>query len=128
MTELLPLTVFTGWLASGERGLSSETIVSRLTGAPVGRPSKFGPVEPRDPADFRRCERLLREVPLARFTFERMRDVSPVWSWLVDEWDDLVALLEEEAPGSIDASWPTGSAPRLYERMKKIRRGENPDL
>jgi len=118
---LLPLTVFTGWLASGERGISSNAIVARLTGEQVGNRWHGWPTEPADPGDLRRCERLLRQVPLARMAFPAMRTASPAWARFVDEWDDLVALLEEEAPGAFDSAHPSGSAPRLYARMRQLR-------
>jgi hypothetical protein len=51
-----------------------------------------------------------------------MKSASPAWARLVDEWDALVALMEEEAPGAIDDPYPSGSAaaPRAYLRMKEI--------
>lgn len=36
-TEAIPLERFAAWLASGERGMSSEAIVANLTGARVRR-------------------------------------------------------------------------------------------
>lgn len=87
---LLPLTIFTSWLASGERGMSSEAIVSRLTGARVGRYSNGD--HPWDTGDFRRCEQLLEAVPLARVAFPLMADVSPQWAALVPVWDEIAAL------------------------------------
>lgn len=87
---VLPLTIFTTWLASGERGMSSEAIVSRLTGARVGRYSHGD--HPWDLGDFRRCEQLLDAVPLARLSFPLMRDVSPQWDALVPVWDEIAAL------------------------------------
>lgn len=98
-TGTLPLTLFTHWLASGERGLSSEAIVSRLTGEKVGRPWDTGKDHPHDPSDFRRCQKLLDAVPLARLAFPAMRDVSPQWARLVDAWDDIAAAINsKDAP------------------------------
>jgi hypothetical protein len=114
----LPLTAFAGWLASGERGVSSETIVGHLTGAQFTR----CPSHPYDPDDLRRCERLLRQVPLARMAFPMMASCSDVWLRLVCEWDTLVATLEEEVPGCVDGTG-RGSAPRTYALMKTIIRG-----
>lgn len=120
MAEELPLSLFTRWLASGERGVSSEAIVSHLTGEPVGR-YRIGDDYPFDPSDFRRCEVLLRHVPLARLTFPAMASRSPIWAALVAEWDELVALMESESPGVFGTSDPRGSAPKTYARMKEIR-------
>jgi len=116
----VPLTHFTAWLASGERGLSSEAIVANLTGSRVGRYGNRGD-HPYDPSDFRRCERLLRDHPLARLHFAQMRDVSPTWAALVDAWPELVALMESEVPGIFDAERPHGSAPKAYARIQEIR-------
>ena len=33
---MVPIEAFVSWLASGERGMSSEAIVSHLTGVDVG--------------------------------------------------------------------------------------------
>ena len=115
MTAALPLTAFTGWLAMGERGISSEAIVSALTGVPVGR-RLAGDDYPHDPSDFRRCEDLLDAVPLARLVFANvMQHRSPEWRALVAEWDGLCELMEVERP--------TGSCPRMYARMRELTRG-----
>jgi hypothetical protein len=116
----MSLNNFASWIGRGERGLSSEAIVHRLTGVNLSGRRWSGTDHPADPSDFRRCELLLRQVPLARLMFPLMRDVSPTWARFIDEWDDLVALAEEEAPGIFDGP-PRGSAPRLYERMQDIR-------
>lgn len=116
----VPLTHFTAWLASGERGLSSEAIVANLTGSRVGRYGNRSD-HPYDPSDFRRCERLLRAHPLARLHFAQMRDVTPTWAALVDAWPELVALAESEVPGIFDADRPHGSAPKTYARIQEIR-------
>lgn len=127
MTALLKLEHFTGWLASGERGISSEAIVSQLTGQPVGR-RWFGGDHPYDPDDFRRCEILLRTYPLARLVFSAlMPSRSPVWAALVARWDEIVALIEEEAPGVFTGRREGQSAPRAYALIKECRRaGERP--
>jgi hypothetical protein len=117
-TATIPIEHFTMWLAHGERGLSSEAIVAHLTGVPVGRQQGRYPDHPYDPDDFRRCELLLRSYPLARLTFPSMRSASPTWAALVDVWDELIALADEEAPGWIDGK---GSAPKMYARMREIR-------
>lgn len=122
----LSLDHFGGWIAHGERGLSSEAIVRRLTGVHLSGRYWSGTDHPADPSDFRRCEMLLRQVPLARLTFPLMRDVSPVWARFVDAWDDLVALAEEECPGIFDGEPRGRSAPRLYERMQEIRHPAQP--
>ena len=75
-STLLPLRHFTSWLAMGERGLSSEFIVLHLTGTPMNS-RRWGVRYPLDPADFRRCQLLLKAVPLAELSFSSMRTASP---------------------------------------------------
>lgn len=114
----LPLSAFTQWLASGERGLSSNAIVAHLTGKPIGRYTPMPRDYPHDPDDFRRCQLLLEAVPIARLTFPSMRSVSPEWARLVDAWDDIAAAIEADAPGYLRA--PHGkSSPRGYRLMKQ---------
>ena len=115
--EVLPLGYFTNWLASGERGLSSEAIVSHLTGMPVGRdprPHSY----PLDPSDFRRCQLLLTTHPLAAASFGRMREVSPQWHRLVDAWDEIHAVIEVEVPGYVSSN--RGSAPKAFQLMRSV--------
>lgn len=116
-TPPLSLNHFAGWIGHGERGLPSEAIVHRLTGVHLSGRHWSGKDHPADPSDFRRCELLLRQVPLARVMFPLMVDVSPAWTRFVGEWEALVAMGEQE--GVFDGTgW---SAPRLYERMQEIR-------
>jgi hypothetical protein len=118
---LLPTGAFTMWLAQGDRGMSSEAIVTRLTGVPISRRSRSD--IPYDPSDFRRCELLLRQVPLARLAFNAMRDVSPAWNRLVDAWAELVALGESEVPDAFNSErTANGKAPLMYARMAELRR------
>ncbi|MFC9966302.1 hypothetical protein ACFVH4_18900 [Nocardia ignorata] len=111
---------FNGWLQFGERGLSSEAIVTQLTGVHLSGRPWTGWDHPHDPSDFRRCERLLRQVPQARVHLVAMK-ADPVWARLVDAWDELVALAEEEVPGCFDGPPRGGAAPRLYARMRELR-------
>lgn len=118
MIALVPIEAFTRWLDVGERGASSETIVRKLTGIPVGS-SRWGDDHPHDPADFRRCELLLRQCPAAREAFPAMAEVSPIWARFVAEWDRLAALLVGEVPGVFDAG-PLGSAPLTYQAIRAV--------
>lgn len=121
MSYPLKIETFANWLATGERGISSEAIVSHLTGVQVGRyNSPFGD-HPYDRDDFRRCELLLRSVPLARLHFPLMKTRGAVWAALVEAWDELVELGESEVPGAFDGPQPYGSAPKMYARMREIR-------
>lgn len=98
-----------GWLRNGDTGVSSETIWSVMMGQ---RPPKYGADVPHDPSDFGRCYRLLKVMPSWR---QRMIEVAvkyPEWRFLVDAWDELTALYEEELP--------RGTAPKLYARIRTL--------
>jgi hypothetical protein len=105
------------WLATGERGISSEAILSTLTGLPMKSAHGFGN-HPHDPDDFKRCEMLLRAVPEFRERLGEMAAVSPVWAGLVARWDEIAALAELEIPGLFEGR--QGSAPLTYMLMRKI--------
>lgn len=106
----------TNWLAFGERGISSEAIVHKLCFDQTPRPGSY----PYDPADFRRCELLLRAIPILRLSLPQMSELGPVWAGLVANWDRLVSTMEEECPG-VWERYPSGSAPRAYSIMTAIR-------
>jgi hypothetical protein len=96
------------WASSGDTGISSMTIWSVMMGR---KPEdKWGGNYPHDPDDFGRCYRLLKVMPSWR---SRLREVSvrfPAWNGLIDSWDELTALYEEELP--------SGLCPKLYQRMR----------
>lgn len=100
------------WLATGERGISSEAIVSHLTGVNIS--GLWGMSPPSDPDDLRRCILLLEAAPELKAEFPRMAECGRRWKRLVEEWDSLVALLKEECPDL------EGSAPKTYKRMQAI--------
>ncbi len=104
------------WFAVGERGLSSEAIVARLTARlPRGR---WGYDHPHDPSDFRRCDLLLSQVPLLELFLPQMADASPQWAALIARWEDIRAAAVDELP-----DWPRsrqGSAPKTYALMREV--------
>jgi len=101
------------WLATGRQGTSSQTIFQRLTGTRLTQRESH----PSDPDDFGRCRRLLDQVPEFRQRLGEMSDVSPIWSKLVAEWDELCVLMDKEAPDWRDGK---GSAAKTYARMEEI--------
>lgn len=104
------------WLSSGERGVSSNTIVQHLTGIPAcGYDNHVG--APQDPADLDRCLALLEAVPLLRAFFVHMRTCSPEWAALVPIWDRLEASHLAEA----GLGWKKArSAPKTYALMRSV--------
>lgn len=103
------------WLGNGERGVSSNTIFTKLTG--VDALGDWPGSHPHDPADLMRCEKLLRLFPELRLRMPEMAAVSPEWAGLVAEWNDLVALVLEEAPEWMKGR---GRAPKTFNRMQQI--------
>lgn len=103
------------WLASGQRGVSSETIVTYLTGLQTGSMRDV----PRDASDLGRCRLLLEQVPELQPKFSRMAELSREWELLVQNWDALCALMDEEAPAWREGK---GSAPKTYEWMVALRK------
>ena len=104
------------WLANGERGISSNTIVQVLVGLPcVGT---WGGSHPHDPDDLTRCIRLLEECPELTPLFPRMEHASKEWGVLVPAWPELSALLDSELPNWRGHEW--GNAPKTYGRMREL--------
>ncbi|WP_321967129.1 hypothetical protein [Burkholderia cepacia] len=103
------------WLANGERGISSETMFTKLTGVKCLKRGEMS--HPLDPSDFRRCRLLLDACPQLRDKLPKMRKLSPAWRALVRHWAELEALMDEEIPRWRKSS---GSAPRTHQRMTVI--------
>ena len=105
----------TKWLAGGQRGISSETIFTHLTG--IDALGDWRKDHPHDSADFRRCRLLLEQVPELVPLFPRMAEVSPQWAALVEQWDTICATMDEEAP-----AWREGRGqrcPKTYDLIKQ---------
>jgi putative aminopeptidase FrvX len=89
------------WMLSGDTGISSEAIVSKMTGLPT----RYGFMcEPADPSDLGRCLRLLRKFPEWGARIGEMAEVSQRWSALVAHWDEIAAMMEEE----VGIDWEKG--------------------
>lgn len=96
------------WLATGNTGLSSETIAFAACGIDYPDSSY-----PRDPADFKRCLDMLKACP-------SITDLSCVppsnkhWGRFVENWDKMVEMYNE------DIAKTPGKCPNLYAFMKQI--------
>lgn len=95
------------WLHSDQTGMSSKYMSSQLTNACSAERAY-----PRDPSDFGRCLGLLKAAPELREKIGQMRECGPQWAALVDHWDELESLYNEELP--------TGKAPKTYSRMREL--------
>lgn len=72
---------------------------------------------PHDPDDFARCRKLLEAVPELAPRLNEMKAASSVWASLVEAWDELCRLMDEEAPEWREGK---GSSPKTYARMKAL--------
>jgi hypothetical protein len=100
------------WLESDDAGLSSKFMACILAGGPPAENN-----HPHDPDDFVRCLKFLRAVPdcLPLIT---MAMCGPVWAGLVEKWNVIASLLQEEVPGALRGK--PGKAPRTYALMQTI--------
>lgn len=97
------------WLLGGDTGISSKTICAVITGSKMKDPDV-----PHDPADFGRCYRLLALFPEWRTRLHEVSEQFPIWGPLVEAWDELTVLYEEETKNK------SGMAPKLYDRMQEL--------
>ena len=104
------------WLASGERGASSEALFSRLSGVNCNAPNKPRTDNPYDPADLRRCRLMLEACPELAAKLDEAMDMSPQWAALIRIWPTLCECMDAECP-----DWRNGrsrAAPTTYKRMQ----------
>lgn len=106
------------WLVNGDTGISSKTIWSIMMGREIKDPY-FHASPPSDPSDFGRCYRLLKVMPSWRERLPEISEKYPKWKPLIDHWDELTSLYEEEIKN------PSSMAPKLYKRMKELENEKN---
>jgi hypothetical protein len=97
----------TAWIVGHDTGTSSKTIWSVFQKV---TPDYASP--PSDPSDFGRCYRLLQLIPEWRPMLTHVSQEYKEWIALVEHWDELTALYEQELPG--------GTCPKLYARMRTL--------
>lgn len=96
------------WLAAGDAGVSSETIVSVMMDLRVSMVDI-----PHDPSDFGRCHRLLEWVPEFRPRLGEVAAKYPDWAPLVESWDRLTAIYLRDPDRG-------GTSPELYRVMQGL--------
>ena len=104
------------WILKGEIGISSKTIWSVMCGVEFIEGSRcgFNFDVPQDPDDFKRCHKLLQEIPEWRDRLDEVAFVFPKWKPMVDNWERMTELYLEEIPDG------NGRAPKLYALMKEL--------
>ena len=106
------------WLDNGERGISSETIFQTLSGRVIRKKNSQAlkhqdkGCHPHDPDDFKRCYMLLKAIPEWKDDLYKLKDLSKEWNNLVDNWDVLTDMLEEQ----LSSKQNNG----MYELMEKL--------
>jgi len=111
---LAGLSLEEAWLRGTDTGTSSRTIFSVLYGKPSAADLESHG-HPCDPDDFNRCYRLLKKIPGWRPRIGEMASVSPEWKALVENWEELERIYEEENTSK--------SAPKLWARMQDLIKG-----
>lgn len=106
------------WLANGEVGLSSETIAFKMTG--TGRKSNDFFTHPSDPDDFKRCLKLINQIPEIRERLHELKSISPYWETLVNHWNEVEESFMNEVPEWLICTFSQKPATKTYKLMKDI--------
>lgn len=101
------------WFNHGEKGRSSECIYQKLRNNFV---AFSGNRHPLDPDDFKRCYKLLKAVPEWKERLREMDSVSPVWKNLVENWNKLTEMYEQ----NVAENWKNYKTIGMYEFMKSL--------
>jgi len=78
------------WLASGDCGISSKTMLFAITGIPTDCYD-----HPHDIADVGRCVRMLRKLPFLRPKIGMVIEKFPHWMPFIDCWQHLERRYDE---------------------------------
>lgn len=104
------------WLDSMNRTDAADTMFSVLSGLDILPRSAFR--YPSTPNEWMNCRILLEDVPQWRDRLPWMREISREWAQLVDNWDELQALVDGEV--QFAAGDTEGYAPRARARMQYL--------
>jgi hypothetical protein len=105
----------TEWIVGRDTGTSSKTIWSVMQ---MVKPDYASP--PSDPDDFGRCYRLLKLIPEWRESLSLVSKAYPEWTALVDNWDELTALYEDELANGPRNKHGDRMASKTYDRMQVL--------
>ena len=101
------------WIENGHIGMSSKTMWLCLMNQNVKNA-----YHPYDPDDFSRCYKLLEAVPewKEKHHLIKLKSLSTAWSNLVDNWDKLTEMFEENRKNN----WETSDEIGMYEFMQTL--------
>ena len=99
------------WSLNGQKGMSSETMFGLFMGV-----KDFRINHPHDPDDFSRCYKLLEIVPEWKQELHKLKSLSPAWSNLVDNWDELTIMYEQ----NVKEDWKNSKEIGMYHLMQKL--------
>ena len=99
------------WIANGETGMSSKTMWNCLLGN-----TNFPINHPYDPDDFSRCYKLLQAVPEWKTELYKLKPLSMAWNNLVENWDKLTEMFEENRR----TDWKNSNKIGMYEFMQTL--------
>ena len=100
------------WLAKGETGTSSKTMV--FCACDIDYEDQCHPL---DPSDLNRCIKTVKAIPEIKHAFKKIAKLSDEWRRVIQHWDELSGLFIEE----VGYDWSKGrSAPLTYKRMKEL--------
>ena len=105
------------WLASGDTGLSSRSILAHMEhDLSVYAMNRNEVHYPRDPADLGRCIRLMDIEPSFRVRIAEMGRYGPEWKALTEHWSELESLYCKNED--------SGKAPECYLLMVELNHGK----
>ncbi len=101
------------WIEKGEVGLSSKTIYAACMGI-KGVQLNY----PHDPSDFGRCYKLFKAIPEWRQIRYKniIANLHPKWSILMDNWDMLTEMYEQ----NVRESWENHENIGMFEFMQNL--------
>lgn len=104
------------WLATGERGSSSEALFTRLSGISTTDGGEIEIDHPHDPSDFSRCRFMLEACPGLMPSLQDAAGMSAEWAALVGKWDLICETMDQETP-----NWRThgGRSDKTYAIIKQ---------
>ncbi len=100
------------WISNGHVGMSSKTMWNCLMNSTKPYPINH----PYDPDDFSRCYKLLQAFPEWKTEIHKLKPLSKAWSNLVDNWDKLTEMYEQNER----EKWKNYKKIGMYEFMNTL--------